>query len=732
MSRDVPASGGAWDVLDSPAWSQILERFGRGTGLSVYLRDRNGRLRAGPFATSPLGLYLSARGSLTDASVADVDAVAADSVARRAVTHGRAFDTLAIVAVPVLVAGSVEGVVVAGWVHDQFPDPLSTDRLAKRLEAPCADLWQLVRQQPPVGHDKMLVYGELLDGLVDAVARERTETLREREHARQLLALNTSARCMAAADDETAVADAVVDAAHVLVRAETVRLVVAGAEQNHLSEAGSRLAAPRGLTTSLRIPVSLPDGSTLAVVEIDNVRGDVSDPVQRHLEALAAQAANALQKVRRFDVVARRQEALARTNKAKDEFLSVLSHEMRTPLTPILGWAAMLRRGLLQGQAGSVAHAVDAIERNARQQLQLVDEMLDLSRLLNNKVQLEPEPVRPLDALATAVASAQDALATRRLRLDMDVPHALPSVLADPRRLQQVLGNLIANAIKFTADDGEITVGAHATADGVEFSVRDTGIGLLEDELSVIFDRFHQADSSSTRQQGGLGIGLSVVKGLVELHGGRAWATSPGPGRGSTFVVRFPAIQASADADAGSGRGSEKVGAGLIRPLRDGEDEKVGGGLIRPLRVGEGEAGLIPPLRSEGEGRARRLLLVDDCDDSVDMLRFMLEAEGYQVSTAPSVALALERAHAQPPDIIVSDIGMPVHDGYDLVRRVRASATLADTPVVALTGYASQGQRDAAVEAGFTAHIAKPVDPDVLIALLRTVLGDRAGHRSSL
>ncbi len=708
MSRDASAAGGTEDVLHAAAWTEVLERFARGTGLTVALHARDGVRRVGPYATSPLGLYLVGRGAIDGQESRDLSPLIERALQGSVVVHGHTLDALAVIVVPVRVTDSVEGVVLAGWVHDQFPDPLSTDRLARRLGVPYPDLWHVVRQQSPVGRDKMVVYGELLHSLVEAVARERTETLRERAHAEQLRALNTSARHMAAADDEPAIFDAVVAAAHRLVPADTVRVVL---------DDGVR--APAG---SLHVPVRLPDGATLATIEVEGLQAPVTTLVQGHLDALAAQAAIALLKVRRFDVATSRQEALARNNKAKDEFLSVLSHELRTPLTPILGWAAMLRRGLLQGDTRAMASAVDAIERNARQQLQLVDEMLDLSRLLNNKVQLEPEPVRPLDVLASAVAAAQGGLAGRRLHIDMDVGHALPSVLADPRRLQQVLGNLIANAIKFTPDDGRVTVGARATADGVEFSVRDTGIGLGPDELSVIFDRFHQADSSSTREHGGLGIGLSVVKGLVELHGGRAWASSPGPGRGATFVVRFPAVHGQSARET-SGRPAAGVSAA-------GADAAETGGTAADVAsaVPRQDAARDSPPAHQAEAPRRpggglRLLIVDDCDDSLDMLRFMLEAEGYEVTTASSVAVALERAQAQPPHAIVSDIGMPLHDGYELVRRVREMPAFAQTPVVALTGYASHVERETAVEAGFTAHIAKPVDPDALIALLRTLVG---------
>lgn len=385
-------------------------------------------------------------------------------------------------------------------------------------------------------------------------------------------------------------------------------------------------------------------------------------------------------------VAAARLATLEQATRDKDEFLAVLSHELRTPLTPILGWTRLLRLGTLDHDRTQVLGALLAIERNAEQELQIVDEMLDFSRLVTNRVQLELERVHPSDTLAAALAAVHPLMAGRDLRLQLDAADDLPYVRGDSRRLQQILMNLLTNAVKFTGDGGTVTLGARREGDDVTISVSDTGIGLADDELASLFDRLGPRDSSTTRAPGDLGIGLAVVKGLVRLHGGNVSAHSAGPGRGATFVVRLPALEAQAEPE--------------TAVTSDRAD------VVEASRTAE-----------------RRILLVEDDPDSLALLDFMLQLEGFEVRSASSVDEATAILSAWRPDVIVSDIGMPTADGFELVRRVRAQAEqLGHLPVLALTGFASAADRSAALAGGFDAHVPKPVDPDVLLQTLRRLI----------
>ncbi|HEV2762433.1 MAG TPA: ATP-binding protein, partial [Pyrinomonadaceae bacterium] len=382
-----------------------------------------------------------------------------------------------------------------------------------------------------------------------------------------------------------------------------------------------------------------------------------------------------------------REEAEA-ASRAKDDFLSILSHELRTPLTPILGWVSMLRGGVLRTNPESLDQALSTIERNARQELSIVDEMLDLSRILNNKVVLEREAVNPQDALAASFASARALIDKRDLRLESDIEEGLPPIYADAKRLQQVLSNLISNAVKFTPDGGTIKLGVRrASVSEVEFFVCDSGVGIRPEALPRIFDRFSQADTSTTRRYGGLGIGLSVVKGLVELHGGRVRAESDGEGCGANFVVTFPA---------------------MARPA------ETAGGRARGLHSGE--------LLRRASTAGRRVLVVDDSPDTLAVLKVMIESGGYEVETAESVEGALEAARKARPDVIVTDIGMPGRDGFELLKGARAEGALAPVPLIALSGFASASDREAALRAGFSAHLAKPVEQPALVRAIEEVL----------
>jgi signal transduction histidine kinase/ActR/RegA family two-component response regulator len=610
---------------------------------------------------------------------------------------------LALFAVPLRFEGSAIGAIVAGWNFDTFPDPVPTDRLANQIRVPYTELWQIARQQPPVSREKLGICAGLLQTLADSFVQERAETLHEQAQAQELLALNQLAQALSAATCVEELGAAVVEASIALAQTKEARLLVVGGEgvwrtaaTRGLSDDGdySRDGQERRAVTSrLRIPVEAPDDTLLGMIEISETHDFPATKYQVQMSALAAQTAVALQKLRLFADLERERARLERANRTKDEFLAVLSHELRTPLTPILGWVAMLDKGGMRDNPDALSTALDAIKRNARQELHLVDELLDLSRILNEKVLLEPELINPTDALASAFAVAQTLAAQRQLHIKIDSDQNLPFISADLKRLQQILSNLVANAVKFTSDAGTITLGARrAGAESVEFVVADTGIGISPEILPYIFDRFQQADSTKTRRFGGLGIGLSVVRGLAEMHGGRVWAESEGEGHGSTFVVRFPV------ASVPEWRMEEQA------KMRQVIDQK---------------------LSERQQRRTGRVLVVDDSEDTLAILKVMIEVAGYEVETADSVVSALEAARRFNPDIVISDIGMPEADGFEFLQKLRAEAAFTALPVIALTGYASPLDREAALSAGFAAHLPKPVEPPALVATLDEVLSGK-------
>ena len=382
-------------------------------------------------------------------------------------------------------------------------------------------------------------------------------------------------------------------------------------------------------------------------------------------------------------------------NRAKDEFLATLSHELRTPLNAIVGWTRMLSEGVLD--AASTRHALEVIERNAHLQAQLVADILDVSRIITGKVRLDLRPVELGTIVGAALDAVRPAAAARQLQVRAK-PGPVPRIVnGDPERLQQVVWNLLSNAVKFTEPGGwvqvEITEGA---AGHLLVRVSDNGTGIDAEFLPYVFERFRQADGSRSRQHGGLGLGLAIVRHLVELHGGTVHVRSDGVGLGATFTVELPAA---------------------------------------PMTVGSLSA-TPAPLNAAGVSRALldgvRVLVVDDHDDGRELAAAMLRASGAGVRTAGSVAEALHALDLATPDVLLSDIGMPDADGYVLIREVRRRDAARGTrlPAAAVTAYAGERDRDLALAAGFDVHLPKPVSQDALIAaVLALVAPPTPDHR---
>jgi PAS domain S-box-containing protein len=370
-------------------------------------------------------------------------------------------------------------------------------------------------------------------------------------------------------------------------------------------------------------------------------------------------------------------------NRLKDEFLSTLSHELRTPLNAIFGWARILRvRNLDEG----TAHAVAVIERNAEAQVRLIEEVLDVSRIIRGKMMLAVEPVDLAAIVRATIDTVRPVADAKGIRLEERIEDT-PPVLGDSHRLQQAFWNVLSNALKFTGNDGAICTTLRGSAASVELEITDTGVGIRRDVLPFVFDRFRQADSSTTRTYGGLGLGLAIVKHIVELHGGRVRAASAGEGHGATFTIQVPA------ANHGLTSGKVSVGATPETPTW-------------PSAL-----------------RGRSVLVVEDHDDARELVVGVLESAGARVLSAATAEEALDRARIVRPDVLVADLGLPGEDGFVLLARMREMYP--DLPALALTAFARAADRERSLAAGFQQHVIKPVDPRHLVECIVAVLSPR-------
>jgi PAS domain S-box-containing protein len=391
-----------------------------------------------------------------------------------------------------------------------------------------------------------------------------------------------------------------------------------------------------------------------------------------------------------------------RAGRVKDEFLATLSHELRTPLNAIVGWSQILRNGA--PSAEDLNEGLATIQRNAHAQTQIIEDLLDMSRIISGKIRLDVQRIDAAAVVRAAVDTMRPAADAKGVRLQAVIDPKVGPLAGDPGRLHQVFWNLISNAIKFTPRGGRVQVLLERVNSHVEVSVIDTGEGIRPEFLPSVFDRFRQADASTTRRHGGLGLGLSIVKQLVELHGGTVRASSAGPGHGSTFVVALPLTAVHRDADARPDDDAERrhPGAGLPTDLYHDACAQLGG--VKVLVVDD-----------EADARAVVKRLLEDCAATVTA-----------VATADEAVRAVE---AERPDVLVSDIGMPGEDGYSLIRRVRALGPErgGGVPAVALTAYARAEDRVRAVRAGFQTHVVKPVEPAELITMVASLAGRSSG-----
>jgi PAS domain S-box-containing protein len=435
--------------------------------------------------------------------------------------------------------------------------------------------------------------------------------------------------------------------------------------------------------------------ANVVITALRDQNGQVSGfaKVTRDLTARRAAEENERRLVR--EQVARAASETARqemeqVSRAKDEFLATMSHELRTPLVAISGWATILRRK--PRDEAKLERGLEVIERNVKAQTRLVSDLLDVSRIISGKLRLTLTKTQILPIIAAAADVVRPAADGKGVRLVVDVDPDIGATMADGDRLQQVVWNLLSNAVRFTPRGGRVTVSGDRSESGIVIRVRDTGAGIAREHLPHVFERLMQVDASTTRAHGGLGLGLAIVRHLVEAHGGTVQAESDGLGRGAAFTVSLP-----------------------IHAVNTARDE------AQPDMKADARTGPESPGQSIPNLENVRILVVDDDEDSLDILRMVLESAGAKVTTVVSAKAAFHALEVSGPfELVISDIGMPEMDGYAFIRRVRSSESGADLPAIALTAYARAEDVERAKRSGYQEHLAKPVDERQLLRAVKT------------
>ena len=451
----------------------------------------------------------------------------------------------------------------------------------------------------------------------------------------------------------------------------------------HATKGGIIVGPDNGLRpdSSMAVPMAVM-GRIIGTIEVQNYERNVYRP--EHVTAMSMAAnltAVAIENVRLLKLERTAREAAEESNRLKDEFLATVSHELRTPLTAILGWSRMLEGGTLDDSV--TQQAVETIWRNAKAQAQIVDDILDVSRIITGNLYLDLHPLEVEPVVENAINVVRPTADAKGIRIETYFDRTPAMISGDANRLQQVVWNLLSNAVKFTASGGRVSVKVSQTGSAVEVRVSDSGQGISQEFLPYVFDRFRQADSTTTRQHGGLGLGLAIARHLVEIHGGTIMASSPGLGRGATFTIRLPLIEAL-----GTGEFVSQSQPALAQPPQ----------LLSGLNV----------------------LVVDDDSDTLTLMATALKRRQANVTAVSSAGEAIQAITKRRPDVLVSDIAMPDVDGYGLIEKVRSleNGRSPNIPAVAITAYAKEEDRERALSAGYQIYLAKPVELTELISVV--------------
>jgi len=644
------------------------------------------------------------------------------------------------------------------FVGQQFHDPMAFGSRVEEIYATSPpeslDVLELIDGRVFERYSRVQIVNEHNVGRVwsfrDITEHRRAEeALRDETHMLELL--NRTGARLSSERDPQALVQAVTDAATELTRAgfgaflynitdtkapTSVRWTLSGAPREAFERFGQPRAAllfgptfrgagpircddvredprygripwPLPLRSYLAVPVISRSGEVIGSLFFGHPEpGVFSARTERLVVGVAAQAAVAIDNARLFEGAqaaaeerrqlleserAARSEA-DRASSMKDDFLATLSHELRTPLSAILGWSQILRARTMSDV--ELHRGLEVIERNARMQTRLIEDLLDMSRIVSGKMRLDTQPVDPASFIEAAIETVKPAAEAKAIQLTKILDPAAGPITGDPNRLQQVVWNLLTNAIKFTGKNGKVQVLLERVDSHIEITVADTGIGIAPEFLPHVFDRFRQADPSRTRTAAGLGLGLSIVRHLVEQHGGTVHVTSPGESCGATFTVCLPLAVIHGDTE----KGGRVHGEGMRTSASD----------FRPSNL----AGI-------------KVLVVDDQADARNLIRRLLEECDAEVLTADAAEEVVRAVERERPDVLVSDIGMPGVDGYELLRRVRAlgHAKGGRIPAIALTAFARSEDRTRALCAGFLAHVSKPVEPSELVATVASVVG---------
>lgn len=437
--------------------------------------------------------------------------------------------------------------------------------------------------------------------------------------------------------------------------------------------------------SSLSVPMSVM-GRIIGTIEVQSYQAAAyRDEHATAMRMAANLTAVAIENVRLLQLESTARASAEESNRLKDEFLATVSHELRTPLTAILGWSRMLEGGTLPAEMA--ARAIETIKRNAKAQAQIIDDILDVSRIITGNLYLELQPIELAPVLDAAINVVRPTAEAKGIQIEVNFLPEPASVPGDSNRLQQVFWNLLANAVKFTPAGGRVTVQLRRSSSEVEIEVTDSGQGITPEFLPFVFDRFRQADSTSTRQHGGLGLGLAIARHLIEIHGGSIEARSGGAGQGATFIVRLPLAGSIVDAEL-SPAAQDRIEA---------EQEK------ERLRTQQILSGLC-------------VLIVDDDEDTLELLSAALKQRSASVTAVSSAAAALESIKVHRPDVLISDIAMPGEDGYELIRKVLALEVVPGIPAIAITAYAKEEDKARALAAGYQRYLSKPVELGEFIA----------------
>ena len=442
---------------------------------------------------------------------------------------------------------------------------------------------------------------------------------------------------------------------------------------------GAELALSHGLRACWSHPILSSSGAVLGSVAMYYDRPRQPGPNDlRLIDIVTRTATIAIERKRFEDELHQRNAQLVEADRRKNEFLAMLAHELRNPLSSIGNAAQLLR----EDQAGEHrAWANEVLDRQVKHLARLIDDLLDVSRLTHGKIELQRETIDASKVLDQAVEAVRPTVELRWQKLTISSTRAALLVHADPLRLEQVITNLLTNAVKYTPEGGRISVAAAHAGETIVLSVKDDGVGISPERIPQMFELFTQGDRTLARSEGGLGIGLTIVKTLVEMHGGTVTAESDGPGQGSTFRVTLPSVSPE------------------IRQARTPEATKT-------------------KSKTDRNGRGRRLLVVDDNEDTVRSMARLLRLKGHEVATASTGFEAVERVSDFKPDIVLLDIGLPGMDGYQVARKLRADKAHEDLLIIAISGYGQEEDRKRTASAGFDHHLVKPIDHDALLTLI--------------